>query len=116
MRALALQGLGRIGDPHIKQALAACDTEEDLQVLRDVANEVRGQGKVSSDLTRWAAAWAIENIGFPRNAIGHLQGGALTEPPRRIRNEIINRKLQEIHRIQILDSRNVVNYEYERKL
>jgi HEAT repeat protein len=116
MRALALQGLGRIRDPHIKQALAACDTEEDLQVLRDVANEVKGKGEVSSDLTRWAAAWAIENIGFPWDAIEHLQGGALTDPPYRIRNEIINRKLQEISRLQILDSRNVSTPEYERNL
>ncbi len=116
MRALALQGLGRIRDPHIKQALAACDTEEDLQVLRDVANEAKGKGKVSSDLTRWAAAWAIENIGFPWDAIEHLQGGALTDPPYRIRNEIINRKLQEISRLQILDSRDVSTPEYERNL
>jgi len=113
IRALALQGLGRIRDPHIKQALAACDTEEDLQVLRDVANEVKGKGEVSGDLTRWAAAWAIENIGFPRGAIPHLEGGALTEPPYRIRNEIIGRKLQEIGTIQILDSRKEVTPEYE---
>ncbi|KOR34560.1 hypothetical protein AM228_23340 [Planktothricoides sp. SR001] len=113
IRALALQGLGRIRDPHIKQALAACDTEEDLQVLRDVANEVKGKGEVSGDLTRWAAAWAIENIGFSQDAIPHLEGGALTEPPYRIRNEIIGRKLQEIGRIQILDSRNEVTPEYE---
>lgn len=116
MRALALQGLGRIRDPQIKQALAACDTEEDLQVLRDVANEVKGKGEVTSDLTRWAAAWAIENIGFPWDAIEHLQGGALTDPPYRIRNEIINRKLQEINRIQQRDSRNEFTPEYERNL
>ncbi len=93
MRALALQGLGRITAPHIKQALASCETEEDLQVLRDVSKEVKGKGEVTSDLTRWAAAWAIEHIGFPWDAIEHLQGGALIDPPRRIRNEIINRKL-----------------------
>lgn len=116
MRALALQGLGRIRDAQIKQALAACDTEEDLQVLRDVSKEVKGKGEVTSDLTRWAAAWAIENIGFPWDAIEHLQGGALTDPPYRIRNEIINRKLQEINRIQQRDSRNEFTPEYERNL
>jgi hypothetical protein len=114
--ALALQGLGRIGDPHIKRALAACQTEEDLQILRDVANRVKGKGEASSDLTRWAAAWVIENIGFPRDAIEHLQGGALTEPPYRIRNEIIGRKLQEIGRLQMLDSRSDFTPEYERTL
>ncbi|MCT7994107.1 HEAT repeat domain-containing protein [Laspinema olomoucense] len=116
MRALALQGLGRICDSQVKQALAACDTEEDLEVLRYVANEVKGEVKVSSDLTRWAAAWAIEHIGFPSYAIEHLQGGALTDPPYRIRNEIINRKLQEIDRIQQRDSRNEFTPEYERNL
>ncbi|MGL4497742.1 MAG: HEAT repeat domain-containing protein [Planktothrix sp.] len=116
MRALALQGLSRIRDPQVKQALAACDTEEDLEVLRYVANEVKGEVKVSSDLTRWAAAWAIEHIGFPSYAIEHLQGGALTDPPRRIRNEIINRKLQEIDRIQQLCGRNEITPEYEKNL
>jgi hypothetical protein len=42
MRALALQGLGRITHPQIKRALSSCKTDEDLQVLRDVAKEVRG--------------------------------------------------------------------------
>jgi hypothetical protein len=39
MRALALQGLGISAqkDVRIKRALASCETDEDLQVLRDVA-------------------------------------------------------------------------------
>lgn len=118
MRALALQGLGRTSQkyPKIKQALASCETDEDLQVLRDVAQEVKGKGEVNSDLTRWAAAWAIEAIGFLPDAIEHLQGGALTDPPYRIQNEIINRKLQEINQIQRFDSRGKLTAEYERHL
>ncbi|MFB2936787.1 HEAT repeat domain-containing protein [Aerosakkonemataceae cyanobacterium BLCC-F154] len=118
MRALALQGLGISAqkDVRIKRALASCETDEDLQVLRDVAKEVKGKGEVSSDLTRWAGAWAIETIGFSPDAIEHLEGGALTDPPYRIRNEIINRKLQEINRIQEKDSRGELTSEYERNL
>jgi hypothetical protein len=116
MRALALQGLGRITDPHIKQALVTCETDEDLQILRDIANEVKGRGTVNNDLTRWAAAWAIENMGFSQHQIEHLEGGALTDPPYRIRNEIINRKLEEIKQIQHFDSRGELTAEYERHI
>jgi predicted RNA-binding protein YlxR (DUF448 family) len=118
MRSLALQGLSIASQnhPRIKQALASCETDEDLQVLRDVSKEVKGKGEVSSDLTRWAAAKTIEEIGFSLDAIEHLEGGALTDPPYRIRNEMIARKLQEINRIQRFDSRGEFTAEYERHL
>jgi hypothetical protein len=91
MRALPLQGLGIASQnhPRIKQALASCETDEDLQVLRDVSKEVKGKGEVSSDLTRWAAAKTIEEMGFSPDAIEHLEGGALTDPSYRIQNEMI---------------------------
>lgn len=116
MRALALQGLGIAAqkDVRVKRALVSSETEEDLQVLRDVAKEVKGKGEVSSDLTRWAGAWAIETIGFSIDAIEHLEGGALTDPPYRIRNEIINRKLEEIDKIQRFYSTGQLTSEYER--
>ncbi|MFB2971439.1 hypothetical protein ACE1CD_20935 [Aerosakkonema sp. BLCC-F183] len=116
-RALAFQGWGKIAQKNQRAFLGLCETEEELQqVLRDIAKEVKGQEKASTDLTRWAAAWAIEAIGFSQDAIEHLEGGALTDPPYRIRNEIINRKLQEINRIQEKDSRGDLTAEYERNL
>lgn len=102
-RALALQGLGKICDLQVKQKIA-----EDLQVLRDLADEAKGKVEHSSDLTRWAAAWAIENIGFSRNAIEHLEGGAFTEPLQRIRQDIVDRKLEEITKFKEIDSKKIV--------
>ncbi|GEM_PF-4519528 len=116
-RALAFQGLGKIAQKNKRAFLGLWETEEELQqVLRDIAREVKGQGENITDLTRWAAAWAIEAIGFSQDAIEHLEGGALSDPPYRIRNEIINRKLQEINRIQEKDSRGNLTAEYERNL
>jgi len=110
-RALALQGLGRAAQHgHVKQALA------DWEVLKDIAKEVKGKGEVSSDLTRWAAAKALEDIGYSLNDLQHLEGGGFTEPLDRIRREIRDRKLAEINRIQRLNTRRETTAEYERNL
>jgi hypothetical protein len=110
-RALALQGLGVAAKHyHVKEALA------DWDVLRDIAKEVKGKGEVSNDLTRWAAAWRLEAIGYSRQSLENLQGGGFTEPLDRIRREIRDRKLIEINRIQRLNSRGETTAEYERHL
>lgn len=110
-RALALQGLGRAAQHgHVKQALA------DWEVLKDIAKEVKGKGEVSSDLTRWAAAKALEDIGYSLNDLQHLEGGGFTESLDRIRREIRDRKLAEINRIQRLNTRRETTAEYERNL
>ncbi|WP_445248368.1 hypothetical protein [Microcoleus sp. OTE_8_concoct_300] len=110
-RALALQGLGRAAQHgHVKQALA------DWEVLKDIAKEVKGKGEVSSDLTRWAAAKALEDIGYSLRDLQHLEGGGFTEPLDRIRREIRDRKLVEINRIQRLNTRGETTAEYERNL
>ncbi|MEG5044455.1 hypothetical protein [Microcoleus sp. B4-C1] len=110
-RALALQGLGRAAQHgHVKQALA------DWDVLKDIAKEVKGKGEVSSDLTRWAAAKALEDIGYSLRDLQHLEGGGFTEPLDRIRREIRDRKLAEINRIQRLNTRRETTAEYDRNL
>jgi hypothetical protein len=110
-RALALQGLGRAAQHgHVKQALA------DWEVLKDIAKEVKGKGEVSSDLTRWAAAKALEDIGYSLSDLQHLEGGGFTEPLDRIRRAIRDRKLAEINRIQRLNTRRETTAEYERNL
>ncbi|MCF3648116.1 hypothetical protein, partial [Planktothrix agardhii] len=95
---------------HVKEALA------DWEVLRDIAKEVKGKGEVSNDLTRWAAASALEAIGYSQQSLEHLEGGGFTEPLDRIRREIRDRKLIEINRIQRLNTRGETTAEYERHL
>ncbi|MBD1883405.1 hypothetical protein [Microcoleus vaginatus] len=108
-RALALQGLGVAAKHyHVKEALA------DWDVLRDIAKEVKGKGEVSNDLTRWAAASALEAIGYSQQSLENLQGGGFTEPLDRIRREIRDRKLAEIDKIKRLNSRGETTAEYER--
>ncbi|CAC5340983.1 hypothetical protein PLAN_120198 [Planktothrix rubescens CCAP 1459/22] len=110
-RALALQGLGVAAQHyHVKEALA------DWDVLRDIAKEVKGKGEVSNDLTRWAAASALEAIGYSQQSLEHLEGGGFTEPLDRIRREIRDRKLIEINRIPRLNTRGETTAEYERHL
>lgn len=110
-RALALQGLGVAAKHyHVKEALA------DWDVLRDIAKEVKGKGEVSNDLTRWAAASALEVIGYSQQSLQHLEGGGFTEPLDRIRREIRDHKLAEIKIIQRLNSRRETTAEYERHL
>ncbi|MEG4337859.1 hypothetical protein QUA88_09200 [Microcoleus sp. D3_18_C2] len=95
---------------HVKQALA------DWEVLKDIAKEVKGKGEVSSDLTRWAAAKALEDIGYSLRDLQHLEGGGFTEPLDRIRREIRDRKFIEINRIPRLNNRGETTAEYERHL
>ena len=110
-RALALQGLGVAAKHyHVKEAFA------DWDVLKDIAKEVKGKGEVSNDLTRWAAASALEAIGYSQQSLQHLEGGGFTEPLDRIRREIRDRKLIEINRIPRLNSRGETTAEYERHL
>lgn len=110
-RALALQGLGVAAKHyHVKEAFA------DWDVLKDIAKEVKGKGEVSNDLTRWAAASALEAIGYSQQSLQHLEGGGFTEPLDRIRREIRDRKLAETNKIQRLNSRGETTAEYERNL
>ncbi|TAE68594.1 MAG: hypothetical protein EAZ86_12775 [Oscillatoriales cyanobacterium] len=110
-RALALQGLGVAAKHYrVKEAFA------DWDVLKDIAKEVKGKGEVSNDLTRWAAASALEAIGYSRQSLENLQGGGFTEPLDRIRREIRDRKFIEINRIPRLNSRGETTAEYERHL
>jgi hypothetical protein len=112
-RALALQGLGVAAAKHdrVKKAFA------DWDVLKDIAKEVKEKGEGSSkDLTRWAAASALEAIGYSQQSLQHLEGGGFTEPLDRIRREIRDRQLAEIESIQRLNSRGKTTAEYERHL
>ena len=112
IRALALQGFGKISQPY-KQHLALCASKESQELLRLLCNEIRNR---SSDLTAWAAAEALREMEFFLENIQNSQGGNLSEPPRRIQNEILDQKIQEINRIQRLNSRGQFTAEYERFL
>lgn len=114
IKALALQGFGKISQAY-KQALALCASKESQELLKLLCDEISNR-KRSSDLTTWAAAEALREIGFPLDKIQHPQGGNLSEPPRRIQKEIIERKIQAINRIQRLNSRGEFTAEYERFL
>jgi hypothetical protein len=109
MRALAIQSFAKIAGQYHQ-------IKQDIEVLRYLANEAKGSGKVTSDLTRWAGAWALDVVGFPHDAIAHLDGGAMTENPSRIRNEMVANKLHEIDRIKRLDPTKRPTAEYERLL
>lgn len=112
IKASALQEFGKISQPY-KQALASCTSKESQELLKLLCGEIRSR---SSDLTAWAAAEALKEMGFSLNNIQHPQGGNLSEPPRRIQNEILDRKIQEINRVQRLNSRGEFTAEYERFL
>jgi hypothetical protein len=112
IKALALQGFGRISQPY-KQALALCASKESQELLKLLCNEIRNR---SSALTTWAAAEALREMGFPLDNIQHPQGGNLSETPRRIQNEVLEHKIQEINRIQRLNSQGAFTADYERFL
>jgi hypothetical protein len=111
-RALAFRGLGRVAEKfsHYKQRLSS-----DKEILKEIAKDINS----GDDLKRCFAAWAIEVIGFPEDAIHHLEGGGLTDPPYRIRNNICNQKFELINKIenkQKFDPLGNFTAEYERLL
>jgi hypothetical protein len=112
IKALALQGFGKIPRPY-RQALALCTSEESQELLKLLCKEVKNR---SSDLTVWAAAETLREMGFSLDNIQHYQGGNLSEPPERIQNEILDRKIEEISRIQRRNRRGQITAEYERFL
>jgi hypothetical protein len=112
IKALAIQGFGKISQRY-KQALALCTTQESQELLKLLCNEIRNR---NSDLTAWAALEALREIEFSQHYIQNYNHGNLSEPPRRIQNEILDQKIQEINRIQRLNSRGQFTAEYERFL
>ncbi|KAM3111186.1 hypothetical protein [Phormidesmis sp. 146-33] len=112
IKSLALQGFGRIPSP-LKQKLASCVSQESQDLLKLLCNEIKSR---KSDLTTWAAAEALREAGFSLDNIQHPQGGNLSEPPRRIQNEVLDRKIREIKTVRRLDSRGEFTAEYERFL
>lgn len=112
LKTVALQGFGRIPSIY-KQALASLTSQESQDLLKLLCREIR---EAKSDLTAWAAAEALRDIGFPLDKIKNPELGNLSEPPRRIQNEILDRKIQEINKIQRLNSRGQFTAEYERFL
>jgi len=112
IKALALRGLSETSQPY-KQVLASCESLASQELLQLLCSEIRNR---SSELIAWAAAEALREMGFSLENIYHPQGGNLSEPPRRIQNEILDRKIQEIDRIQRLNSRGQFTAEYERFL
>ncbi|MBE9116571.1 hypothetical protein IQ249_11735 [Lusitaniella coriacea LEGE 07157] len=119
LKALALRGFGKISDSHLsyKQELASCKPGVSQELLKLFCNEIENR-KRSSALTAWSAAEALKEIGFLPDNIHHPQGGNLSETPRRIQNEILDRKIQQINKIQRFrsDSRREFTAEYERFL
>ncbi|MDB9494912.1 HEAT repeat domain-containing protein [Spirulina major CS-329] len=116
LRALALQGLGHITDEPTRADITSGQSDYSIALLHLLAEEIRGSKAQSNDLTRWAAAWAIEQLRFSRDLLAHVEGGALTEPPERIRREIVDRKLDEMERVDRLNSRGNFTADYERHL
>jgi hypothetical protein len=110
--ALSLQGFGKLPEP-LKQAFASCQSLPAQELLKELCKKVKERG---NDLIAWSAAEALRETGFLLEDIQHQDGGNLPEPPRRIQNEILERKIQEINRIQRLDSRGEPTAEYERFL
>lgn len=112
IRALALQGFGKIPPP-FKQALASCISQESQDLLQLLCSLIRNR---SSDLITWASVAAIQELSFSLENIQHPQGGNLSESPRRIQNEVLDRKIREINTINRLNTRGQFTAEYERFL
>ena len=124
LKALALQGLGKIPKLY-KQGLTLCQSTESRKLLKLLCNEIKNN---NNDLTAWAAAEALREIGFSLDNILHSQGGNLPESPRRIQDSILDRKLAEVKEIKVnnmsfsignirrLNNRGKFTVEYEKFL
>jgi hypothetical protein len=113
-RALALRGFGKITDPGIKQAIASCQSEDSQELLKWLSEELKGKGEITRDLTRWAAADAIQGIEFPPEYLHHSALGNLSEPPERIAQEIVERNIKQIDKIERLNGTGEWTVEYQR--
>ncbi|OKH19807.1 hypothetical protein [[Limnothrix rosea] IAM M-220] len=111
-KALALQGFGHLTDSY-KVSLASGMSSESQELLKILCSELKNK---TNDLTIWAATEAIQGIGFPSHLLEHSEGGDLSESPRRIKKEVLERNLQQLHKIQRLDSKGEFTAEYERFL
>lgn len=116
LRALALQGLGHITHEPTRVDITSGQSDYSIALLHLLVEEIKGRKAQSNDLTRWAAAWAIEALRFSWDLLSHVEGGALAEPPERIRREIIDRKLDQMERVDRLNSRGNFTADYERHL
>ncbi|MEA5420240.1 hypothetical protein VB712_13500 [Spirulina sp. CCNP1310] len=116
LRALSLQGLGHITHEPTRLDITSGQSEYSIELLHLLAEEIKGSKSQSNDLTRWAAAYAIGWLPFSKNLLSHVEGGALTEPPDRIRREIFDRKWDEMERVERLNSRGNLTVDYERYL
>lgn len=112
IKSLAIQGLGKIANSY-RQELASCASQESQELLKLLCDEIKSS---SSDLIAWAAAEALQKIGFLPENIQHREGGNLSEPPLRIQNEIVDRKIREIDKINRYNSQKKFTAEYERFL
>lgn len=116
LRAMALRSFGRITHSSTKQEMVACQSEYSQELLKLLAEEVNGKSQYSSDLTRWAAAEAIMAIGYDLDHVQHIALGGLIDPPRRIANEIVQKKLEQGDSLKRFDSKNKLTPDYERYL
>ncbi|MDJ1171508.1 hypothetical protein PMG71_18925 [Roseofilum sp. BLCC_M154] len=112
IRALAIQSLGKVAQPY-KQLLASCESQESQDLLKLLCAEVQSR---KNDLTTWAALEALKEIGFSPDNIQHPDGGNLSEPPRRIQNELLDRQVAQITKIKPANTRGQTTAEYERFL
>ncbi|MDJ1172807.1 hypothetical protein [Roseofilum capinflatum] len=112
IRALAIQSLGKVAQPY-KQALASCESQESQELLKLLCAEVQSR---KNDLTAWAALEALKEIGFSPDNIQHPEGGNLSEPLRRIQNELLDRQIAQITKIKPANTRGQTTAEYERVL
>lgn len=112
IKALAVQGFGKLSDKY-KQPLASCVSKESQELLKFLGNEINER---KNDLTVWATAQTIREMKFNLANVQHPQGGNLSDPPRRIQNEILERKIQEIKKIKRFDTRGKFTADYERFL
>ncbi len=112
IKALAIQSLGKVPRAY-KQLLASCASQESQDLLKLLCTEAQSR---KSDLTAWAALEALREIGFSPDHIEHPEGGNLSEPPRRLQNEILDRKFEEITRTTQFSTRGRLTAECERLL
>lgn len=111
-KSLALQGFGHLTNSY-KVSLASGMSSESQELLKILCSELKNK---TDDLAIWAATEAIQGIGFPSHLLEHSEGGNLSESPRRIKKEVLERNLQKLHKIQRLDSKGEFTAEYERFL
>lgn len=115
-RALAIRSLGRISHKPTKQDLAKCLSDTSQDILKMLLASLKGKGDANRDLIRWAASEAIEQIGYASSYLYHKDLEGLEEEPELIIQDVIERNIKALNRVERLNNQGKRTSEYKRLL